>query len=415
MNEKLEKARELVKKYNQEHLLKFYDKLSKDKKEELLDQILSIDFELMNSLYKQAKKPVDLGNIEIEPIEYVDKSKLTIEETRRYEEKGAAAIKANKYAVVTMAGGQGTRLGHSGPKGTFDMGLPSHKSLFELLCENLKRARAKYGVVIPWYIMTSKENNGATVKFFEDNNFFGYDKNAIMFFEQGKLPMVDESGKILINEDGLIKEASDGHGGIFQSMKKNGVTDDMNKRGIKWAFVGPVDNILVKMVDPILLGIMIDQNVQAGGKSTVKANAAEKVGVFCKRNGKPGVVEYTEISKEMAERTNENGELVFAESHLNCNMFSVKAIEEVANKNLPYHIAHKKASYIDENGNLVVPEKPNAYKFESFIFDAFDMLDDMAILRVKREEEFAPVKNAEGTDSPETARKLYEDYFKNNK
>ena len=196
-------------------------------------------------------------------------------------------------------------------------------------------------------------------------------------------------------------------------MKNYVINEDMKKRGIEWAFIGPVDNVLVKMVDPILLGIMIDKKVLAGGKSTVKANPSEKVGVFCKRNGKPGVVEYTEITTEMAERTDKNGELVFGESHINCNLFNIKAIEEVANKNLPYHIAHKKASYLDENGNLVVPTKPNAYKFESFIFDAFDMLDDMAILRVKREEEFAPVKNAEGTDSPETARELYINYYKN--
>ena len=400
---------------NQMQIVAAYNRADDETKKELLNQVERIDFSQVADLYETTKHEVNFNNDVIEAIPYIDKDKLTDEEYNKYLKLGEDEIKAGRYSVVTMAGGQGTRLGHKGPKGTFDIGLDSHKSIFEILIDSLKASSEKYGVTIPWYIMTSKENNGATVKFFEDNNFFGYDKNAIMFFEQGKLPMVDESGKILINEDGLIKEASDGHGGIFQSMKKNGVTDDMNKRGIKWAFVGPVDNILVKMVDPILLGIMIDQNVQAGGKSTVKANAAEKVGVFCKRNGKPGVVEYTEISKEMAERTNENGELVFAESHLNCNMFSVKAIEEVANKNLPYHIAHKKASYIDENGNLVVPEKPNAYKFESFIFDAFDMLDDMAILRVKREEEFAPVKNAEGTDSPETARKLYEDYFKNNK
>ena len=380
---------------NQMQIVAAYNRADDETKKELLNQVERIDFSQVADLYEKTKHEVNFNNDVIEAIPYIDKDKLTDEEYNKYLKLGEDEIKAGRYSV--------------------DIGLDSHKSIFEILIDSLKASSEKYGVTIPWYIMTSKENNGATVKFFEDNNFFGYDKNAIMFFEQGKLPMVDESGKILINEDGLIKEASDGHGGIFQSMKKNGVTDDMNKRGIKWAFVGPVDNILVKMVDPILLGIMIDQNVQAGGKSTVKANAAEKVGVFCKRNGKPGVVEYTEISKEMAERTNENGELVFAESHLNCNMFSVKAIEEVANKNLPYHIAHKKASYIDENGNLVVPEKPNAYKFESFIFDAFDMLDDMAILRVKREEEFAPVKNAEGTDSPETARKLYEDYFKNNK
>ncbi len=401
-----------LKSANQLQILSAYNRADDDTKKELIDQVERIDFSQIADLYETTKHEVNFNNDVIEAIPYIDKEKLSENELNRYLKLGEDEIKAGRYSVVTMAGGQGTRLGHKGPKGTFDIGLDSHKSIFEILIDSLKLDSEKYGVTIPWYIMTSKENNGDTVKFFEDNNYFGYDKNAIMFFEQGKLPMVDESGKILINEKGIIKEASDGHGGIFQSMKKNGVTDDMNKKGIKWAFVGPVDNILVKMVDPVLLGIMIDQNVQAGGKSTVKANAAEKVGVFCKRNGKPGVVEYTEISKEMAERKNENGELVFAESHLNCNMFSVKAIEEVANKNLPYHIAHKKASYIDENGNLVVPEKPNAYKFESFIFDAFDMLDDMAILRVKREEEFAPVKNAEGTDSPETARKLYEDYYK---
>ena len=408
----IDELEDKLKSANQMQILKAYNRADDETKKELLDQVERIDFSQVSELYETTKHEVNFNNDVIEAIPYIDKEKLSEEELNKYLKLGEDEIRAGRYSVVTMAGGQGTRLGHKGPKGTFDIGLDSHKSIFEILIDSLKADCEKYGVTIPWYIMTSKENNGDTVKFFEDNNYFGYDKNAIMFFEQGKLPMVDESGKILINEKGIIKEASDGHGGIFQSMKRNGVTEDMNKKGIKWAFVGPVDNILVKMVDPVLLGVMIDQNVQAGGKSTVKANAAEKVGVFCKRNGKPGVVEYTEISKEMAERTNENGELVFAESHLNCNMFSVKAIEEVANKNLPYHIAHKKASYIDENGNLVVPEKPNAYKFESFIFDAFDMLDDMAILRVKREEEFAPVKNAEGTDSPETARKLYEDYYK---
>ncbi len=405
------KLEEKLKASNQTQIIKAYDRANDEIKKELESQIERIDFCQVADLYETTKHEINFNKDVIESIAYVDKEKLSKEEYNKYLKIGEDEIKSGKYAVVTMAGGQGTRLGHSGPKGTFDIGLDSHKSIFEILIDSLKADSNLYGVTIPWYIMTSKENNDDTVAFFEKNNYFGYDKEYIKFFQQGKLPMCDENGKVLINEKGLIKEASDGHGGIFQSMKSNGVTDDMNKKGIKWAFVGPVDNVLVKMVDPILLGIMIEKNVQAGGKSVVKANPAEKVGVFCKRNGKPSVVEYTEITEEMAERVDENGELVFGESHLNCNMFSVKAIEEVANKKLPYHIAHKKASYLDENGNLIVPEKPNAYKFESFIFDAFDMLDDMAILRVKREEEFAPVKNAEGTDSPETARKLYENYY----
>ena len=411
MEGKYEKALDILKKYGQEHLLNNFENLSEEKKERLLDQILYIDFNQISDLYNQTKEAVSFANDKIEPIDFVDKSALSSDELNKYNSIGEEEIKKGKYAVVTMAGGQGTRLGHSGPKGTFMLGLENDKSIFEILIDTLKENNEKYGVVIPWYIMTSRENNGQTTKFFEDNNYFGYDKNSIIFFKQGELPMCSEEGKLLIDENGLIKEAADGHGGIFESMKRNGIIDDMKKRGIEWAFIGPVDNVLVKMVDPTLLGVAIDKNVLAAGKSVVKANSKEKVGVFCKRNGKPGVVEYTEITDDLAEATDENGNLIFAESHINCNMFNVKVIEEVSMKKLPYHSAHKKAKYINENGELVNPEKPNAYKFESFIFDAFDMLNDMAILRVKREEEFAPVKNAEGNDSPETARKLYKAFY----
>ena len=411
MEEKYQRALEILKKYNQEHLLNNYDNLSDDKKEKLLDQILTIDFDQITKLYEQTKIQVSFANDKIEPIYFVDKSALSEEELKQYNDLGDNAIKQGKYAVVTMAGGQGTRLGHNGPKGTFMLGLENDKSIFEILIDTLKESNNKYGVIIPWYIMTSRENNEQTENFFKENNYFGYDKNAITFFKQGELPMCSEEGKLLIDENGLIKEAADGHGGIFESMSRNGIIDDMLQKGIEWAFIGPVDNVLVKMVDPTLLGVALDRNVLAAGKSVVKANSKEKVGVFCKRNGKPGVVEYTEITDDLAEATDENGNLVFAESHINCNLFNVNAIKEVSSKKLPYHSAHKKAKYINENGELVVPEKPNAYKFESFIFDAFDMLDDMAILRVKREEEFAPVKNAEGNDSPETARKLYKDFY----
>ena len=223
--------------------------------------------------------------------------------------------------------------------------------------------------------------------------------------------MVDTEGKILIGENGLIKEAADGHGGIYEALVKNGMTKKMRELGVEWVFIGGVDNCLVKMVDPVLMGIAIDKNVTAAGKSVVKASPKEKVGVFCKKNGRPSVIEYTEIPDDMAEQVDENGELVFGESHILCNLFNIDAIERMGNKPLPYHTAFKKATYIDKDGNKVVPDGPNAYKFEAFLFDAFGELDDMAILRVKREEEFAPVKNATGTDSPETARELYRKFY----
>lgn len=413
MDNTLEEAKAILKKYNQEHLLNGYEKLEEKKQKQLLNQIMNIDFELIKSLYDNTKKENSTNDDKIEPMEYLDKYKLN-DKYKYYENIGKQAIKEGKLAAVTMAGGQGTRLGHSGPKGTYDIGLDSHKSLFELLCDYLKEEGKKYGVTIPWFIMTSRENNKETVEFFEKNKFFGYQKDKnIFFFIQGELPMVDTEGKILIGEDGLIKQAADGHGGIYESLVKNGMTEKMKQLGIEWVFIGGVDNCLVKMVDPVLMGIAIDKGVTVACKSIVKANPHEKVGVFCKRNGKPGVIEYSEITDEMAEAVDENGELLYGESHILCNLFNIKAVERMGVTPLPYHSAYKKAKFIDKDGNLVVPDSPNAYKFEAFLFDAFGKVDDMAILRVKREEEFAPVKNSDeaGVDCPSTARELYEKFY----
>lgn len=408
MEEKFEQVEKKLKKAGQEHLLKYYERITDDKKKEnFLNSILTIDFDAINEIYLDSKKNITNKDFVIEPIKFIDKEKIDEKEYVEYEKLGKDIIKSGKLAVVTMAGGQGTRLGHTGPKGTFDLGLESHKSIFEILCDTLKSENERYGVSVPWYIMTSDENNSETVEFFEKHNYFGYNKGDIFFFTQSKLPMVDTNGKCLIDEKGNIKEAADGHGGIFKSILKSGALYDMQSRGIEWVFIGGVDNVLVKPVDPVLIGLSIKDNVDAAGKSIIKANPHEKVGIFCKRNGRPSVIEYSEISDELAEERLENGELKYAESHILCNLFSLNAINKIASIDLPYHVAFKKAKYIDCDGNLIVSEKPNAYKFESFIFDAFEKLDELVVLRVKRENEFAPVKNAEGEDSPETARKLY--------
>ena len=407
IEEMKEEVEEKLKKYKQEHLLNGYENLTDQKKIELLKQLESIDFELINSLYRNMDKEEKENKVKIEPIEYMDKYNLK-DKFKYYEQIGEKAIRQGKLAAVTMAGGQGTRLGHKGPKGTFDIGLDSHKSLFELLCDSIKKEGDKYGVIIPWFIMTSEENHDETVKFFEEHKFFGYRKDInIFFFNQGKLPMIDTEGKILIGEDGLVKQAADGHGGVYSALQKNGMLEKMKQMGTEWIYIGGVDNCLAKIVDPVFMGIAIDKGVIGASKSVVKASPKEKVGVFCKKNGRPSIIEYTEISEEMAEATDENGELKYGESNILCHIFKISAIEEMAKKPLPYHVAFKKATYIDKDGNKIVPDSPNAYKFEAFLFDAFGELDDMAVVRVRREEEFAPVKNAEGTDSPETARELY--------
>ena len=411
MDEKLEKINKKLEKYGQEHLLQKYNEMDEVQRKELLNQIENIDFELMSELYENAKKTVDFKEVTIEPIQHVDKSKLTSAERDMYERKGVEAIKYNKFAVVTMAGGQGTRLGHSGPKGTYIFEPNKNKSIFEALCDTLKDAWKKYDTVIPWYLMTSKENNEATIKFFKENNYFGYPKEAVKFFKQGQLPMVSLNGKILMEESGLVKEAANGHGGTLQSMEKSKVIDEMKKNGIEWVFINGVDNVLVKPVDPLLIGMSIHNKVLAAAKTIEKTDPKEKVGVLCRKNKKVGVVEYTEISDEMAHLRDDYGSLVYGDGNAVFHLYNIKGLEKISQVKLPYHTAVKKATYLDENGKVVVGDKPNAYKFEMFIFDSYEMFDDVVVLRVKREEEFAPIKNAEGQDSPETARKLYGDYM----
>lgn len=410
--DKNEEIIELLKIYNQEHIINCLNKLEGKQRDELINQLEKIDFGQLMELYDNTKKDIKIKENKIEAIKYLDKYKLTKNEKDGFDELGEKVIVSGKYAVVTMAGGQGTRLGHTGPKGTFKLDVYGKgKYLFEILVENLKEANRKYNSIIPWYIMTSKENNDETKDFLEKNNYFGYDKNSVMLFKQGELPLVDINGKILIDKDFKVKEASDGNGGVFSSLRTTGMLTDMKERGIEWIFIGGVDNAILKMADVTLLGMAISENVQIASKSVVKANPHERVGVFCKMNGHPKVIEYSELPEKMAEEVDDNGELKYGESHIMCNLFTIDAIEKISKEPLIYHSAFKKNSYIDENGKEIIPNEPNSYKFESFIFDSFELFDDIAILRGKREEDFAPVKNMEGVDSPKTAKELYEKYW----
>ena len=410
--DKTQNVMELLKVYNQEHVINLLEKLKGNKKEELIEQLIKIDFHQIKELYDNTKKEIEIKENKIEEISYLDKAKLKYEQREEFDALGEDIIRKGQYAVVTMAGGQGTRLGYPGPKGTFKLDVYGKgKYLFEILAENLKEANKKYDTTIPWYIMTSKENNDETEAFLKKNNYFGYDEENVMLFMQGELPLVDTEGKLLIGKDMKIKEASDGNGGVFSSLRATGMLANMKERNIKWIFIGGVDNALLKMADVTLLGMAIKKEVQIASKSVVKANPQERVGVFCKMNGHPKVIEYSELPEKMAEEVDSSGELKYGESHIMCNLFTIDAIEKVSKEPLMYHSAFKKNSYIDEEGKEIIPEEPNSYKFESFIFDAFEFFDDIAILRGKREDDFAPVKNKDGVDSPKTAKELYEKYW----
>ena len=413
MTENYNEALRILEQNHQDKVIKILNKAGEKDKERLVNDVLKIDFEQIDKLYKKATKKPEILEKKLEHLKYVDKYKISEDEKNNYSYLGENIIKNNQYAVVTMAGGQGTRLGHKGPKGTFKLDVkPQAKSLFQILAEGLIKANKKFHVTLPWYIMTSTENNEETVQFFENNNYFGYPKSEVMFFMQGNLPLLFTDGNLVVDKDYSIKVASDGNGCIYKAMKQDGVLADMEKRGIKWIFIGAVDNALLNMVDPILLGLTISEDNQIASKSIAKKDPTEKVGVFCKANSIPSVIEYSELPTNMAELRDEKGELLYGEAHIMCNLFTIDALKKIAEKELEYHVANKKTNYLDENGEFIEVSEPNAYKFEAFIFDAFNFFDDISILRGRREEDFAPVKNKTGNDSPETAIKLYNDYFK---
>ena len=403
-----EEAISKLKKYNQEHILK-YD-LNNKQQEELEKQIENIDFEQLKSLYESTKEEKCIEEKKIEHIPYTDKTKLTKEEQLSLFEIGEQVIKQGHYAVITMAGGQGTRLGHNGPY-ALDT-INGKKYIFEIIIDRLKKAEKQYNVTIPWYVMTSKENHQDTILFLEKNNYFGYNKDKIKFFKQGELPLIDTQGKIILDENAKIKEAADGNGGIYEALSKSGMLQELKQNQIEWIFISGIDNILSNFVDPILLGLTIKENNVIASKSVAKANPQEKVGVFCKMNGKPKIIEYIDLPEEMAEELDENGELMYGEVNIGTYLYNRSVLENLANAKLPYHAAFKKSGYLNANGKFIEPDEPNVFKFETFIFDAFTRYDDMTIMRVKREDEFAPVKNRTGNDSPETAVKLYNEKYK---
>ena len=279
-----EEALKRLSKYGQEHLLCRYNDLDNTKKEKIISQIKNIDFDKVKELFNITCNSVKKIDGQVTNIDFVEKDKLSKEEYNKYYELGKKVIEEGKYAVVTMAGGQGTRLGYVAPKGTFKIGGGVEKSLFEALSDTIKEAKEKFKTRIPWYIMTSRENNNATEKFFEKNDFFGLPYEDVKFFEQGELPMIDTNGKLMLDETGLIKLAADGHGGVFSSLASNGYLEDMKKRNIEWIFISGVDNVLAGLVDPIATGLAIVQGNLATGKSVLKRSPDEGVGVFCKKN-----------------------------------------------------------------------------------------------------------------------------------
>ncbi len=401
-----EQAHELLKKYNQLHLLVSYNDLTDEEKKELLQSISEIDFEQAVNLINTSKEQVNLG--EITPVDSVAEIDFTDNEREEIRKTGRDIISKGEYAVITMAGGQGTRLGHSGPKGTYMLHLNAgDKYIFELFVENLHTAYKKYGVYINWYVMTSVANHEETVSFFEEHNYFAYPKDKITFFSQGELPITDTEGNLVLESKEKVFKAADGNGGIFNAMSRHGITNKLKEDGVKWVLITGVDNILVNMADEMYIGITARSNKFNGVKSVEKTIPEEKVGVFCKRGGKPSIIEYSEMEEDMRYAKAKDGSLLYKDANMVNHLLSIELLEKIQNEKLPIHRAHKSLNYIDRDGNFVIATDPNLYKYEAFIFDYFNMVDDVMIYRVDRNKEFAPIKNKEGGSSPATATALY--------
>lgn len=395
-----------LKKHNQQHLINHYESLETKAKIQFESQLQGIDFELIHQLYRDlVATSVVEGDSKLSPLE--PDVLATAQEKKLWYERGIEALKEGQVAVLLLAGGQGSRLGHEGPKGTFDIGLPSGASLFELQCQTLIALHKVCGVHLHWYVMTSETNNQETVEFFEAHDYFGYPKTHVTFFNQGMLPSVDEEGKLLIKAPGELSLSPDGNGGCFIALKKTGCLDQMKADGAKWLFVYGVDNAITQIADPYFVGYTLMSGLPAASKVVSKVSWDEKVGVLCYKNNRPAIVEYSEMPEDLLVATNNDGELLYNNANILNHLIRLDVLEAYLDQPIPYHLAHKNIPYMNQDGQLITPLKPNGYKFEAFIFDLFPYFDGMAALQVRREAEFAPVKNKAGQDSPESARNLY--------
>ena len=391
-----------LKKYNQMHILKYEQELNAKEKKELYNQIETLDFSYLECFNKKEEKK----EIQITPIKA-----LTINEINRnkneYKKIGLEAIKRGEVGMLLLAGGMGTRLGSDDPKGMYNVGLTHNLYIFECLFNEALKVVKEAGVMIPFFIMTSDVNDEKTKTFLREKNYFGYDEKYIKFFIQEMAPCTDLNGKILLDKKNRIATSPNGNGGWFNSLLNNAeakkMLEDFN---LKWINVFAVDNVLQKVADPVFVGATIKSGAEVGTKVIRKVDPYEKVGVMCNKNGRPSVIEYMDLSDEMAHETGEDGERLYNFGVILNYLFNVDLLYKIKDDKLPIHVVTKKIECLDENGNAIKPEQPNGHKFEMLCVDMVELSSSCLPYEVEREREFAPIKNKTGVDSVESARVL---------
>ncbi len=392
----------VLREHGQEHIFEAYKKLDEVGKEKLAAQVEKIDWSIV-AMAKQEEVAQERGALV--PLSALEVSEINKNKVR-YEELGLEAIRAGKVGAVLLAGGQGTRLGSDGPKGKYNIGLTKEIYIFERLIRNLQDVTDKAGCFVPLYIMTSDKNHNETTAFFEEKDYFGYPKDFVKFFKQEMAPSVDFNGKLFMEAPDSLSLSPNGNGGWFYSMAVTGVLNDVKVRGVEWLNIFAVDNVLQRIADPVFVGATLDSGRVSGAKVVRKADPEEKIGVLCLEDGKPSIVEYYEMTEEIINSREANGELSYNFGVILNYLFRVDQLEEISSKKMPVHVVEKKIPYLDENGVLIKPESPNGYKFELLVLDMIHLFENCLSYEVVRDYEFAPIKNKTGVDSVESARAL---------
>ena len=395
-------AYDILSQYNQTHILKYYNSLSDTEQKSLLSQIELLDFSLLKNVEDKSEEN---KRGKFEPLDAVGISEIR-QRKDEFMTAGIDAIKNGKVGAVLLAGGQGTRLGYDKPKGMFNIGVNKELYIFQCLINNILSVVRKSGAWIPLYIMTSEKNDEDTRNFMREMKNFGYNSDYITYFIQDMAPSVGFDGKILMESKNRIAMSPNGNGGWFSSIVRAGLLNEIKEKQIEWLNVFAVDNVLQQIADPLFVGAVLCSGSQSGGKVVKKASPDERVGVLCLENGKPAIVEYYEMTDEMRNSLNADGQLAYNYGVILNYLFNVEKLEAIVNDKLPVHVVKKIIPYINENGEQISPSEPNGYKFETLVLDMVSMQDSCLSYEVARENEFAPVKNSEGVDSVETAREL---------
>lgn len=395
-----EQAVDKLKEYGQEHVLKYFDELSADEQQSLIDEIVETDMEVLKHYDEKGAARGVFSPLKTMELDEIDADKA------RLKEIGINAIKEGKTAALLLAGGMGTRLGSDNPKGMYNIGITKEVFIFQRIIENLLDVVNEAGATPRLFIMTSDKNNDATIAFLKEKNYFGYPADRVNFFKQDMAPACDYNGKLYMEGKGKLATSPNGNAGWYSSMIKAGLDKIIEDEGIEWVNVFAVDNVLQRICDPAFVGATIDAGVEVGAKVVKKAAPDEKVGVICLEDGRPSIVEYYELSQEMMDAKDDKGDPAYNFGVILNYLFKVSALNRIAKEQTMLHVVEKKIPYIDESGELVKPTEPNGYKFEQLVLDLIHMLDSCLSYEVIRENEFAPIKNATGVDSVESAREL---------